>query len=33
MFRLILAAVLVAILCAAAYGDTIVLKNGGKLHG
>jgi hypothetical protein len=33
MFRLILAAILVAVICAAACGDTIVLKNGGRLYG
>jgi hypothetical protein len=33
MLKSILVAVFVAFLCTIAYGDTIVLTNGGKLHG
>ncbi len=33
MFRLVAAGVLTVVLCCIAYGDTIVLTNGGKLYG
>lgn len=33
MLRLVLCGLLIGVLCAAVYADTIVLANGGKLHG